>query len=107
MASYRLVSPWDVRAATAVRTAARFRVGAAMTLGTVENATTPTYTSAGADARNESAARTTVAIPVAPIEPLVSISNVVTRRSAAIGWTFTTASRPVSYTHLRAHETGR
>src|SRR5680860_1861128 len=127
MPSYKLVSPCDFKAAIAARTVARFSVGAVITLGTVEKATTPTYTSAGADARNESAARTTVAIPVTPIEPLVSISSVVTRRSAAIGWTFTVASAPprvaftdpgsilaplavravkiaVSYTHLRAHE---
>src|SRR5665811_2249729 len=96
MPSYSVVSPFDFRPAIAARTTARFSVGAVTTLGAEEKVTTPTYTSAGADARKASAARTTVAMPDAPMEPLVSISNVVTRRTKAIGLTDTAASTPPS-----------
>ena len=69
------------------------------------NDTTPTLTSFGTSARNCLTAERTVPIPVAPIEPLVSMTSIVLRGCCAAGCTATTAGFPPMVTLTDAGST--
>src|SRR5580765_6410029 len=80
------VSPLDLKALTVAWTLVRSRVGWRSTPAVLAKERTPTLTSAGTDRRKVATAARTVAMPVAPIEPLVSMTSIVVRLRVA-AWT--------------------
>ena len=75
--SYSAVSPEAARPLTAVWTLPWSVVGASSRTALPENETTPIRTSSGTLLRNAATDERTVAIPEAPIEPLVSTTMTV------------------------------
>ena len=76
---YRAVSPFERSPDTARLTLSRSVVGSTSTPDVLANETTPTLTSSGTAARKSLTAVRTVAMPDAPIEPLVSMTSMVER----------------------------
>ena len=92
--SYSAVSPRERSPSTARCTATRSVVGCTSTPEVDANETTPTLTSFGTAARKSLTALLTVEMPLASMEPLVSMTSIVDRALAAVGVTVTDVGAP-------------